>query len=437
MARRPCGWRRTLPVVLKRAEPQQGMQTITPQEPAFAKTPRPAVFLDRDGTVIEDRGHLSSYSEVVFFSETFAALRRLQDRFLLFIVTNQSGIAEGVLSHDDVERVNAHVVQRLADEGIGIRETYYCPHSRSDGCECIKPKAYFLRQAAARHRVALSESFVVGDHPHDVEFAHAAGAQGVFVLTGHGRKHLGEVPDDAAIIAGGIREAADCILARSQQDPSPGEEAACPADAHEARETRCCPLRPNPSGDWPQVDPTAYVDLSARIIGKVRIGPRAFIGPGAVIRADEPGADGAVSGVEIGAESNVQDGVMVHALAGTEVRIGMRTSLAHGAIVHGPCTMAKDCFIGFRALLFDAELSEGVFVGHAASVSHIKLPAHLSVPAGSFIGTAEASSALPRTDARQREFMQKVVQTNRWLADAYRRQAGGTRRESREEKRWK
>lgn len=83
----------------------------------------PAVFLDRDGTLIEDRGHLRRPQEVSFFPCTVSALRRLQDAFLLFIVTNQSGIAEGELTDRDVERVNGHVVQHLAEAGIEIVET--------------------------------------------------------------------------------------------------------------------------------------------------------------------------------------------------------------------------------------------------------------------------------------------------------------------------
>ena len=79
---------------------------------------RPAIFWDRDGTLIEDRGHLAQPSEVAFLPNTISALRRLQDDFLFFIVTNQPGVAEGTISLRDVERVNAHVVSRLAEAGL-------------------------------------------------------------------------------------------------------------------------------------------------------------------------------------------------------------------------------------------------------------------------------------------------------------------------------
>jgi histidinol-phosphate phosphatase family protein len=172
---------------------------------------RPAVFLDRDGTLIEDRGHLRSPSEVVFFPNTTSALRRLQDKFLLFIVTHQPGVAEGVISIHDVGRVNAHVVERLAGMGVHISATYVCPHQRADRCACIKPKPYFLHKATGEHRVDLRRSFVVGDHPHDVQLARNAGAQGVYVLTGHGAKHRNELSADA-VATQDIAEAAQWIL---------------------------------------------------------------------------------------------------------------------------------------------------------------------------------------------------------------------------------
>ena len=114
--------------------------------------PRPAIFWDRDGTLIEDRGHLSDLGDVVLFPGTINALRRLQDDFQFFIVTNQSGVADGTISANDVERINAHVVSRLADAGLTISAVYVCPHRREDGCVCIKPNPYFLHKAAEDFR---------------------------------------------------------------------------------------------------------------------------------------------------------------------------------------------------------------------------------------------------------------------------------------------
>ncbi len=186
---------------------------------------KPAAFLDRDGTIIEDRGHLRSPAEVVFYPETVRALQRLQEHFDLFIVTHQPGIAGGLVSEAEVEEVNRHVATELLRQGVRIAAVYCCPHRREDRCRCIKPEPFFLEEAARQFGVDLKASFVVGDHPHDVTLAQNAGARGVYVLTGHGRKHRAEAPAGAPIVPG-IWEAVDWILAfrhmRQLEEKAPG-----------------------------------------------------------------------------------------------------------------------------------------------------------------------------------------------------------------------
>ena len=171
----------------------------------------PAVFLDRDGTLIEDKGSLRSSTQVVFYDATVPALRRLQEHFRLFIVTNQSGVAKRELTLDEANQVNAHVVERLREHGVQIGAVYCCPHQRTDTCACIKPKHHFLLHAAQWHGLDLRRSFVIGDHPHDVELARNADATGIYVLTGHGLKHRGELRGDDVVTAN-IAAAADWIL---------------------------------------------------------------------------------------------------------------------------------------------------------------------------------------------------------------------------------
>ena len=186
---------------------------------------KPAVFLDRDGTLIEDRGHLREPSEVVFYEETVEALRRLQARFVLFIVTNQPGVAQGLLTHMDVKRLNDYVVSKLGEAGIKVVQTYVCPHQRSDRCPCIKPEPYFPLRAAECYSLDLSRSFSVGDHPHDVELATRAGLRaGIYLLSGHGVKHRHEVPANTWVAAN-IGEAAaiiEHITSADEQLPQPG-----------------------------------------------------------------------------------------------------------------------------------------------------------------------------------------------------------------------
>jgi len=180
-------------------------------------------------------------------------------------------------------------------------------------------------------------------------------------------------------------------------------------------------LRANPAGDRPRVDPSAWVDPSAQVIGNVRLGARVFVGPGAVLRADETGPDGAVAAVDLGEDGNVQDGAVVHALGGTPVAVGPRTSLSHGCIVHGPARIGAGCFVGFRAVVFDAALGNGVLVGAGAVVQGVRIEAGTLVPPRSAVLTAADAAALGRTGPAEREFMEKVLAANRRLVEGYRR----------------
>ena len=180
---------------------------------------RRAVFLDRDGTLIEDRGFLREPSEVCLIPGVLESLRLLSERYLLFIVTNQTGVGEGVLKAEEVDTVNRHLLEVFATHGVHFADVYVCPHKRSDDCVCIKPKPHFLEQAAKDYAVDLAASFAVGDHPHDVEFATNVGAGGIYVLTGHGARHQRELPDGVKVLAD-IGEAAQWILSL---DPSVGD----------------------------------------------------------------------------------------------------------------------------------------------------------------------------------------------------------------------
>lgn len=196
----------------------------TPAETAYA------VFLDRDGTLIEDCGHLRDPGKVVFYPDTIASLKRLQERFRLFIVTHQAGVGQGLIAPDEAERLNQCVVRRLREAGVWITEVYCCPHRREDGCRCVQPHPFSLEQAARAYRLDLRRSFVVGDHPHDVQFAEIAGSVGLYVLSGHGDKHRGELPAGKLVLPG-IREAVDWILACADMWQ---KEECCPGQVQEA-----------------------------------------------------------------------------------------------------------------------------------------------------------------------------------------------------------
>ena len=154
-------------------------------------------------------------------------------------------------------------------------------------------------------------------------------------------------------------------------------------------------IRPNPVGDRPQVDPTAFVDPSAQIMGKVIIGPRVYVGPLSVIRADEVDEKGTVHPVVIEEDACVQDGVVIHGRAGTEVRIGPRCNISHGVVIHGPATIKADSFVAIRAVVYDSVLEESVWVGVGSVVMRTTVPANTWIPAGSIIRVGPRHQAVP------------------------------------------
>jgi D-glycero-D-manno-heptose 1,7-bisphosphate phosphatase len=120
-------------------------------------------------------------------------------------------VVKGTISLQDVEHVNSYIVSYLAQHGIPILATYVCPHERASACHCIKPNPYFLKKAERDFGIDLRRSFVIGDHPHDVELAKNAGANAIYLLSGHGMKHKDEISKDTEV-ARGIHEATEIIL---------------------------------------------------------------------------------------------------------------------------------------------------------------------------------------------------------------------------------
>ncbi len=173
--------------------------------------PPGAIFFDRDGTIIEDRGYLKDPDEIILLPGAVDALRRLGKRYPLFVVSNQSGVARGIITLEDVHRVNTRLEDILAAEGIHIIAWYICPHLHSDNCQCIKPNPYFLLKAASEHGISLAHSFTIGDHPHDVYTGVNSGGKGLFLLTGHGEGHRHELPEWVPVFDG-IADAAHWIL---------------------------------------------------------------------------------------------------------------------------------------------------------------------------------------------------------------------------------
>ncbi len=171
-----------------------------------------AIFLDRDGTINEDVGPLFIPDKLRFIPGAFEALRSLQERYLLFIVTNQSAIGNKLFHLEEFQEFDKYFQGQLKENGIHITHTYCCPHAKEDGCLCYKPNTYFLQMAMREYNVALNQSYAVGDHPHDVELGCRVGAGTVYLLTGHGRKHQEELTVKPDFIADDLAAAAEWIL---------------------------------------------------------------------------------------------------------------------------------------------------------------------------------------------------------------------------------
>lgn len=180
-------------------------------------------------------------------------------------------------------------------------------------------------------------------------------------------------------------------------------------------------IRRNPRGDLPEVHESAFVDPTAILCGRVVVHENVFIGPYAVIRADEVDADGHMEPIVIGAHSNIQDGVVIHSKAGAAVNIGERSSIAHRAIVDGPCTVGSGVFIGLPSVLFNCTVGEGCVVRHNAVVDGCTLPAGFYVPSTARIGAQTDLATVPKVSAQASEFSEDVARTNNSLVQGYRR----------------
>jgi D-glycero-D-manno-heptose 1,7-bisphosphate phosphatase len=143
---------------------------------------RPAVFLDRDGTLIEDTGYPRDPEAVRLLEgapEALAALRRAG--FALVLVSNQSGIGRGIVTQEEADAVHDRVVRELLAHGVELDDVRYCPHTPEDACSCRKPAAGLLLDSARELGLDLARSFMVGDKPSDVEAGRAAGCRTVLL----------------------------------------------------------------------------------------------------------------------------------------------------------------------------------------------------------------------------------------------------------------
>ncbi len=182
-----------------------------------------AVFLDRDGTIIEEVNYLRRIEEMIVFPFSAEALRKLKAAgFLNVVVSNQSAIARGFLDESDLNTIHEELGRRLERDSARIDAFYYCPHHVEATvekyrklCQCRKPRAGLIFQAAFDLQIDVKASFVVGDSVADMGAAREAGCRSVLVKTGYGETALNELGDlQPDYIAENLLEAATWIVSQ-------------------------------------------------------------------------------------------------------------------------------------------------------------------------------------------------------------------------------
>ncbi len=185
---------------------------------------RPAVFLDRDGVLNQNRAdYVRTWEQVEFLPGVFEAMQRLAGSpFMVVVVTNQSAVGRGLMTVEGLAAINGGIVQQVQQAGGRIDAVYACPHRPDDGCPCRKPRPGMLLQAAQDLGIDLERSYLVGDAISDMEAALSAGCQPVMVRTGRGRKQAAGLADnglEAVPVVADLGEAVDLILNRLRPDP--------------------------------------------------------------------------------------------------------------------------------------------------------------------------------------------------------------------------
>lgn len=158
-----------------------------------------AVFMDRDGTLNEETGHLHRLEDWIWTPGALDAVKGFNNLgFLVIVVSNQAGIARGYYTIREVNCLHDRIQKTAAAAGARIDSFYYCPHHPQYGevrnCSCRKPKPGLLLQAHYEHRIDLVRSFMIGDRVSDIQAGEAAGAKTILVKTGYGKSEQQKLP---------------------------------------------------------------------------------------------------------------------------------------------------------------------------------------------------------------------------------------------------
>jgi len=185
---------------------------------------RRAVFLDRDGVINKkapEGDYIKSWDEFEFLPSVKTAIRKLNENgFLVIIVSNQRGIARGLMTEEDLKEIHRKMKEELAEVRAVIDGIYYCPHDLDDHCNCRKPKPGLLLKAAREHDIDLGRSWMVGDHESDIEAGKRAGCKTILISRNPNSNDPEGIEPD--LTARTLMEAIDKLLSYT---PQQGENA--------------------------------------------------------------------------------------------------------------------------------------------------------------------------------------------------------------------
>lgn len=193
---------------------------------------KPAVFIDRDGTINEQMGYINHLSRFRLLPGVADAIRLLnKNNFLTIIVTNQSGVARGYFPIELLNEVHSFMIETLRRDDANIDAVFFCPHypggkvpEYSRECDCRKPGTGLIDQARASFDIDMSGSYLVGDHTTDLELAHRCSIEGIMVRTGYGTGEISHVlhqtPIKPCYIAEDLLDAVRWIIGRRQRHGS-------------------------------------------------------------------------------------------------------------------------------------------------------------------------------------------------------------------------
>ena len=179
-----------------------------------------AVFLDRDGTIVEDVGYISSPQQLNFIPGSIEAIKKLNAAgYKVIVITNQAGVARGIVTEDMLQTIDKVMHRQILNGGAHLDGLYYCPHHPEHGvypykqaCECRKPHTGLIKKAIKDHDLDLSLSFMIGDKASDIEAGKKAGVKTAFVLTGYGTTEKDELKNKPDHIAKNLSEAVKWVL---------------------------------------------------------------------------------------------------------------------------------------------------------------------------------------------------------------------------------